>query len=986
MRPASKEHFVFVQIGLCLLLSVSVWGKDVTSEFSSDGFSIFYEGQVTSIYVDANAPTVCHIAARKLSKDIERVCGVKPAVFCDRKKLTGQVIFIAVTDGALMKQLSKKPNVSDIKDQWESWIEQVVDSPLAKVERGLFIIGSDCRGAAFGVFELSKRIGVSPWYWWADVPVKHRDTIVVRRGRRVHGPPSVKYRGIFINDEDWGLHRWAKNTYAPEDKGIGPKTYEKVFELMLRLKANYLWPAMHPCTKAFNAYEENKKLADDYAIVMGSSHCEPMLRNNVYEWKEWQPPDGSERGDWDWCNNSTQIVDYWKQRVKANAAYENIYTVGMRGIHDSGMPCSGASREQKVEKMENEVIPAQRRILSKYVNPVVSEVEQIFCPYKEVLELYDMGMDLPEDITILWPDDNHGYIRRLSNPAERSRSGEAGVYYHISYWGAPHDYLWLCSTPPVLVWEEMKKAYDYRARRVWVLNVGDIKPAEILMDLFMQMGWDIKRWNEKNIDRYLVQWAKRTFGKRFAQDIAGIMHEYYRLAQARKPEHMGWSTIYPDTPRDDPGFIPVHYGDESQRRVRQYKQIEDRARKILAQLPESHKDAFYQLVYYPVRGASLMNQKYIYAHKSRLYAEQGRVSSNRYAEMAIEAHNDIIEETNRYNNTLSKGKWKGMMCWNPRELAVFHKPEVSSIEPISGSSMGVIIEGQITLASRKTDGGTAHNRLPDFNRFTKPKYFIDIFNKGDAPFEWEAKVSAPWVELSTSSGTIKQEKRIWVSIDWEQVPSDKECNSAITITGADRSVTVEVRAINPSFPDSAEERSFIQTNGYVSIEAEHFTAQTNDNQAVWTVIPMLGRTGDSVMVLPTTIQSFEDVAEIISRSPTLEYTVYLDKPGTQQVKVYCLPTHSVTDKRGLRYAISFDDSQPEIVGYDTSEWSKPWRGNVLRGAAVSTSSHSLSRAGKHTLKIRMVDPGVVIDKIVIGDAPSGYLGPPETDFDKTGCD
>ena len=296
----------------------------------------------------------------------------------------------------------------------------------------------DCRqrsqGAAFGVFELSKRIGVSPWYWWADVQPEKRDNLFVRGGTIIDGPPSVKYRGIFLNDEDWGLKPWAAANMDTDIKDIGPKTYAKIFELLLRLKANFIWPAMHPCTKAFYYYKDNPKVADQYAIVVGSSHCEPMLRNNVDEWTDnFQTEYGKKPGPWRYDTNEKEIHRYWDDRAVESAKYESVYTIGMRGIHDGSMP--GPKDEGEKIKLLDKVIADQRRILAARLKKPVEEIPQIFCPYKEVLRLYQKGLDLPDDVTNVWADDNHGYIRQLSTPGEQHRSGKSGVYYHLSYWG-----------------------------------------------------------------------------------------------------------------------------------------------------------------------------------------------------------------------------------------------------------------------------------------------------------------------------------------------------------------------------------------------------------------------------------------------------------------------------------------------------------------------------------------------------------------------
>ncbi len=662
----------------------------VISQGRANDFNLFVDGTIAAIVTSPDDDTVCHIAADLLADDIERVCGAKPEVTQDMNGLSANVVFVGTLGkSSLIDRLSAegKLDVSDVSGQWETFVLQVVDQPVAGVEKGLFIVGSDRRGTAFGVFDLSEKMGVSPWYWWADVPVKHRDAIIIQNGRYQEGPPSVKYRGIFINDEDWGLHPWSRNTYSPEDGYIGPKTYRKVFELLLRLKANYIWPAMHECTKAFNAFEENKIIADEYAIVAGSSHCEQMLRNNVWEWYRWSPSDGSSRGDWDWCTDRAKITEYWQDRVEVNAPYESIYTMGMRGIHDSGMPCSGASDAQKALAMANEIFPAQRQMLADWINSDPSKVPQIFCPYKEVLNLYDLGMQVPSDITLVWPDDNHGYIRRLSNSAERARSGHSGVYYHFSYLGPPNDFLWLCSTPPALIWEEMKKAYDYGADRVWIFNVGDIKPAEIGMDFAMRLAWDVEQYDHTNIQDYLERWAWRQFGTEHKKEIAEILVDYYRLGQARKPEHMSAGGAV---------FSMTHFNDEMQTRIDTYQLLEEKADAIYQSLSDVYKDAFYELVLYPVRGASLMNQKILYAQKSIRYASQGRVSANQYAAMSHHAYQQIITETAFYNDSVAGGKWKDIMSYRPLGRSVFDMPATSTVDPISGASMGVVLEGQIS--------------------------------------------------------------------------------------------------------------------------------------------------------------------------------------------------------------------------------------------------------------------------------------------------
>ncbi len=387
------------------------------------GFALFDGRTAADIVVDPSDYKVVKIAANALAGDVALVAGRKPVVGAKPRKGARRIVIIGTIEkNGLIKKLARENriDVSGIEGKWETFRIAVVRKPFSGVDSALVVAGSDRRAAAFGAFEISAMMGVSPWVWWADVKPERRKRITIAAGADVFGPPSVKYRGIFINDEDFGLKPWSAKTFEPELGDIGPKTYERVFELLLRLKANHLWPAMHNCTRAFNHYDRNKFAADDYAIVMGSSHCEQMLRNNVDEW------DSKIYGEWTYLNNRENLLRYWDERVAANGKFENIYTLGMRAIHDNAMP-DGKTAREKVSIVED-VIRDQRAILAKRVDPDVARVPQVFVPYKEVLEQYNAGLKVPEDVTLLWPDDNFGYIRRLPAAEDRKRSGGSGIY------------------------------------------------------------------------------------------------------------------------------------------------------------------------------------------------------------------------------------------------------------------------------------------------------------------------------------------------------------------------------------------------------------------------------------------------------------------------------------------------------------------------------------------------------------------------------
>lgn len=645
----------------------------ILRSFQQGTFPIVLEKSASPILIDTTDAYVVGIVAHSVASDIGMVSGVKPEVISSPKKNGDYLIMVGTIGHSIyIDRLIKnrKIDVSNIQSRWESFVIATVNSPMRGVKQALVVAGSDRRGTAYGLFELSRRIGVSPWLWWADVVPEKSTTLCVVPGTVVMGEPSVKYRGIFLNDEDWGLKPWAAKNMDTDIKDIGPKTYASIFELLLRLRANFIWPAMHDCTRAFYYYPENPKVADDYAIVVGSSHCEPMLRNNVFEWNvNFVNEYGVKPSEWRYDTNKKQIYTYWNDRIKRSAKYESVYTIGMRGIHDSSIP-GPRDRSAKIALMDS-VIKDQRQIFKHYFNKV-TEVPQIFCPYKEVLDLYQNGLKLPDDVTIVWADDNHGYIRQLSTPEEQQRSGGSGVYYHLSYWGTPHDYLWLSTISPSLISYEMTKALQFGANRLWVVNVGDIKPAEMETEFFLDMAWDAKKWTPDNAHNYSLYWAEETFGEELASEIAAIKNEYLQLAQNGKPEHLRM----------------IHFSKAiKEERVSAYLNLVAKVDKLKIKIPKQLQSAFFQLVEYPVKGAALMNQKILYAQMSMEMIQAGDTLAFEYSQKAQTAFDAIQELTRIYNVDIENGKWNGMMSAAPRNMTVFAKPVVATSEMLVDSSI-----------------------------------------------------------------------------------------------------------------------------------------------------------------------------------------------------------------------------------------------------------------------------------------------------------
>lgn len=599
---------------------------------------------------------VVQTALKLFIRDYQSVFSASAAV--DARQ--GNIIVGTVGKSPLLKAVSA--DVSALTGKKQAFLLQVL--PDGK----LLVAGSDSHGTAYGIMELSRLIGVSPWEWWADVTPEKKISFVLSAEYQTLQSPSVEYRGIFINDEDWGLMPWSSQTYEPSDiKGhIGPKTNARIFELLLRLRANTYWPAMHECTLPFFLTEGNRKVAEEYGIFIGSSHCEPMVCSAAGEWRR------RGQGDYDYVNNSASVYKFWEDRVKEVAQQGNIYTLGMRGVHDGQMQGAKTVAEQKA--VLERVLKDQRGLLQKYVNKDVTAIPQAFIPYKEVLDIYNAGLQVPDDVTLIWCDDNYGYIRHFPTAEERARKGGNGIYYHVSYWGRPHDYLWLGTFSPYLLHQQMKLAYDRGIQKMWVLNVGDIKPAEYQIELFLDMAWNIDEVNEIGVTAHLKSWLEREFGSNCAEELLPAMEAHYQLSYIRKPEFMGNTR----EEERDPKYKVIKDLPWSEQtiseRLRSYTVLSDVVERIESNIPADRQDAYFQLVKYPVQAAAQMNRKILTAQLARHSKADWKQSDA--------AFDSIASLTQQYNS-LQNGKWNRMMDFQPRKLPVFKRVEhTTATEPM----------------------------------------------------------------------------------------------------------------------------------------------------------------------------------------------------------------------------------------------------------------------------------------------------------------
>ncbi|WP_321517274.1 glycosyl hydrolase 115 family protein [uncultured Bacteroides sp.] len=893
-------------------------------------YSLISQGKSTSLYLNRSENTVVQTATNLFISDMTEVSGNKPTEISTLDNAS--IIVATLGKSKEIDQWLRKNNVSakEIVNQWEAFKIQVVqrnDSPC------LVVLGSNARGTAYGVLELSRIIGVSPWCWWADATPSKKNTLTLPEGYVNVQQPSVQYRGIFLNDEDWGLMPWSsKNFEQTAVKGqIGPKTYAKIFELLLRLRANTIWPAMHECTVPFYFVNGTKEMADKYGIVMATSHCEPLMRNSAGEW------DVKKYGEYNYLTNKEAITSYWTERLKNVGQSENIYTIGMRGVHDGQM--QGVKTLEEHTTALTNVFKDQRELLAKYVNPDVTKVPQVFVPYKEVLNVYNNGLKVPDDVTLMWCDDNYGYITRLSNEQERKRKGGAGVYYHISYWGRPHDYLWLCSTQPSLIYTEMKRAWDYGARKLWILNVGDIKPAEYDIEFFMDLAWSVNGVQPNTISQHLDNWLTREFGNEVGQELTPLMNKYYQLADIRKPEFMGWSRVEEasvkggKTPVIDSEFNPFAFGDELQKRANEYATLSERVKEIAKKIPAEQQDVYFELVQYPVCGAAAMNQKHLYAQKARLFAKYNLLVANEYSFLSDHAYNEIVGLTQTYNHDIQKAKWNGMMDMKPRQLPVFQYPSLpEKVTPQQEASALVWIEGDSIPLQSKHEAN-----LISLVRGAGNQTFISLFSRSNKPIEWKVEKAPSWLKIEEQDNGMRFENRLIIRADLAKVNRDCQDELLLSVDGEKYPFNIQAKNLAPGIMTEA--------NGMIAWNAADYKSATKGTQ----VIEGLGHSTKAVS---------------LPKYGELTYEVYTTTSGEAAIRIALIPNHPVNGG-SIRYSVSVDNEKPQVVAYETGFRSEPWKINVLRNQSLNTTLHKINIPGKHTIRISALDPEVIVDQLML---------------------
>ncbi len=1015
--------------------TTSIPKKDpADSLYQGEQILLFDENTAPVIYVDSADYKQTVRAVSDLQKDFERVTNQKPSLVHTAEELAGAEIAVIVGtlgSSALIDSMEATGiiGVDEIKGQWEAYSITVVENPVAGVEKAVVIAGSDKRGTIYGAYELSEQIGVSPWYYWSDVEIEHKDKIELPVATLSQVEmPDVKYRGIFLNDEE-NFTEWSAQFADRMGPGKpGANVYARVYELLLRLKANILWPGMHSAsgTDAFNKHinpktgvSYNAELADDYGIVMSSSHCEMLLRNNEGEWEDWCKKNqgkhglkmvgGSWHSSYDYTVNAEAMNAYWEESVARNYRFENVYMIGLRGVHDSGINCSNLADKSYKGKatVVKKAVEAQLEILAKYEKKYEEETgkkakfETAYCVYKEAAEYFKYDIGLPEDCCLMYAEDNHGYIRSTVSEKDKENYDRFGMYYHVSYWGRPTSYLWISNTPLTIMAEEMRKSYYTGTDHIWVLNVGDIKPAEFKMDYFMELGWDVESHTEHNTEEYTVEFLKETFGlgEGDSKEFAATLTDFYQMMRNYYPE-----ILDKHTSATNYDYSVVNFGSEGLIIIEELTKVYEESLKIYNSLPAAKKASYYEIFHYTIYSYLLSIEKHVYKEMNHLCYQQGRfAAANAYADLSEAAYNKILAEIEYFNKTLMGGKWDKIM--NPYNSKmdktmsqIMGAPDLKRASQAQAKGgVGLFAEGQTDILTAMT---------LKFGSLNDDIRFVDLFNKGTSNADWALTVPAYVIVTDAKGtrlegkvngtdivyeGTVGVEDRYFFSIDWEEFIQGETKTGVVTLTDEfGNTSTANISATKHALdPEQEAVKGYYEENGLVSIEAEHFTANVAQGGFEWKYIDGLGRSGGVMMALSEKNNGFENIRvtdEFDTKAPYLEYKIYFTNTGLYYGTFYRLPTlnESASGRSYCRTAWSLDGGAIKYLdGTTTADDGEntAWGNMIKLHIEEIRMNITVDEPGWHTLRIYMSNSLQAFDKIVFNqdalvesrlDAPETY--------------
>lgn len=896
----------------------------------------------------------------------------------------------------------------------------------------LVIAGTDARGAIYGAYTLSEKIGVSPWYWFSDVPVPVRENLTVDFGEEYRDPgPGVRYRGLFINDEDESMLGWARLHFDGTGRNPNVDYYRHVFELILRLKGNTLWPAMHEASVPFHHIPENAAEASRFGVITSSSHCEILLRNNVGEWRSWVRDYNRKTGNrderYDFTVNETAVMQYWRERLEQNRNHESILTLGIRGIHDGEFGCAALSQNPYVQQAGASDVRAQRVAFVHYVLDrqlaLIREIYKedipplVFIPYKEMNQVYNDGLNRIlarkeySHIMLMWAEDNYGNLRQTPTLAETRRPGGAGLYYHASFIGWPTHNRWLNSIPLSLMCEELGRAYQSGVRAYWILNVGDIKLGDHSTEYFFRIAWAPGQYRaEDGPEAFLADFARREYGltEEKSRELAGLMGEHYHALSCKKPEYYmsglgrgvvpppdGYEKFDPETMRLEVAprtnctqgpevnlkefeFSTDRWGDEALVWLQRTEQTAQRAKTWLEQMNAPTARAFYEQFAYHALSAWDAAQEYVCFWKAWQAAEQGRRNSTvRYTELSRKARDRILSRQRGWDR-LFGGKWKDFLVVEGTGGVDHDLIQDEQYPPVPApvEGIGVFCEG-----SDAPGGGILRlNSLIEGDT----RYF-DVFAKGMEPVRWRVESSEPWLRFSHTAGEALCETRVLVWADWNAFGERGAKRAEVLVYEADAAepcARLEVRASGVEWPHGD---GFVQANGYVAAEAEHYAKQDcGVDGSMWKVVRDGAQHGDAMKSWPDTGSSPAE------RGARLSYPVWFEQSGVFRMTVYRLPIlnegyHPDGTPRSCDVGVCVDGKETLRLrgnnvwaeGYTArlpeNTLSTVWERNVVRMYEPLCCEIGIDCPGWHRIELVRLDSATVIDRFVI-EAEPGVLG------------
>jgi hypothetical protein len=957
-----------------------------------------YSAQKTCPFtVEAEAFEGVRRIAQKVALDFNKVCGMLPEIKKELPNGENAIIFATLGKSPLTDRLIRedKFDPSFIHGKNEVYRITLIDKPLDDVSKALLVCGSDKRGTIYGMFALSEFIGISPLHFWGDAEPKRRERIeITGEIETISKEPSVKYRGFFINDEWPCFGTWAFTRF----KGFTAEMYDHVFELLLRLKGNYLWPAMWTSSFALDGPGSlNEELAGMYGVIIGASHHEPCLRASE-EWDKVRGKDSVYGNEWNYYTNKNGLLKYWEDGLKRSGKYEKIITIGMRGEHDSSMLGEDTGLKDNIDVLKD-IIKNQRKLIQKHINPNLDEVPQLLVLYKEVEEYFygdaqAAGLkdwDELDNVICMFCEDNFGFMRTLPWADIQKRKGGFGMYYHFDYHGAPISYEWMPSTSFERTWEQMCMAYDYGIKDVWIVNIGDLKFNEVPLAYFMELAYDFEKWgtnSPNSIGEYTNTWLEKTFpsaGTRTHEKIAYVLHEYIRMNAMRRPEAQNAGIYH-----------PCHYL-EADRMLSLTDTIEKANEEAYSALPENEKDPYYSMIYFPAKASINLLRMHLYAGKNQHYAKQGKKIAHKYFDLVtkyIEKDRSLAEEFSLFKN----GKWKGMeleqhigfVKWNEDNCRY---PLRFQVEPAYKPRMVVSRKDREEIFT-KTYGRPMTLTIDDFLYAGNDEVIIEIANDGIGSFGFaiEPQEKYDWLEISSVKGTIEFQEEIILRCNRRKLTTEiqrallfisQSSKNSSTVDG-DTVVAVEINARNMNVKDLPP-MTFLENNGLIVMEANHFYEKKDTSAGSFFELKNYGR-GASISgcvgmkVFPTTAD-FDEQDE----KPSLIYRFLAEKPGSYTAEIWMTPTNSVKNKRPLRLLFTDPQGTEQVITSIPSDFmagnflDNRWCEGILNQIRIRKVPLLLEK-GDQKISISALDAGLVLERVLIyRDAPlDSYLGPPES--------